>query len=229
MKHIQKTVEPTEFTEWKKGVSSDWAPSWGALDGSPIKQVVKNALLDEQGRICCYCGISIRNEDSHIEHFRPRRGPHAWPGGELDYQNLHASCLSDQQDGAKPHCGMKKGDWFDPHLLISPLDPGCEARFGYRADGAMFAQTTGDTAAETTMNRLGLQIEFLNAHRRKAIEASGLFDVLADASADEIQAWADTLMQRGPDGAFTEFCFATAYVLKHYSTAGWMKKNQNDV
>lgn len=217
MKHIQKTPEPPQFTAWKQGNSPDWVPSWAALDGAPMKQTVKQALLDEQGHICCYCGIRITKTDCHIEHFRPRRGPNAHPAGEIDYDNMHACCLPDRQENAKPHCGMKKGQWFDAALLVSPLDPGCEQRFRFGSDGTIHEQTPGDAGAATTIHKLGLDTGFLVDHRKSALEASGLFDVLAEVTRDEMLAWADALMQRQADDKFTEFCFATADVLRSYA------------
>jgi uncharacterized protein (TIGR02646 family) len=215
MKFIQKIPEPQQFTQWKHGNSPDWVPSWDAMDGSPIKRVVKDALLREQGGICCYCGIGIRDDDSHIDHFRPRHGPNAYPQGELDYRNLHASCIYDRHEGAKPHCGMKKGSWFNVDLLISPLDPACETQFAFTAYGDIGPRTKGDEAAETTITKLGLRVDFLKKHRAMAIEASGLLDQTIDAST--LRAWADTIMQATPDGRFIEFCFAISYVLKNYT------------
>lgn len=217
MKHIQKTSEPPEFTDWKQGDSPDWVPGWAALDSSPMKPTVKKALLDEQGYICCYCGIRITKSNSHIEHFRPRRGPNSYPPGEIDYNNLHACCLPDRKDDAKPHCGMKKDDWFDPFLMISPLDPGCEQRFRFGSDGSIGERAHGDIAADTTIKKLGLDTGFLVDHRKSALEASGLFDVLADATREQVLSWANALMQRQGDGKFTDFCFATADVLRSYA------------
>jgi uncharacterized protein (TIGR02646 family) len=182
-----------------------------------MKPTVKKALLDEQGYICCYCGIRITKSNSHIEHFRPRHGPNSYPPGEIDYNNLHACCLPDRKDDAKPHCGMKKDDWFDPVLMISPLDPGCEQRFRFGSDGSIGERAHGDIAAGTTIKKLGLDTGFLVDHRKSALEASGLFDVLADATREQVLAWANALMQRQGDGKFTDFCFATADVLRSYA------------
>ena len=216
MKLIVKAAEPPAFTTWKLGSSSDWNPGWGELDGSPMKKVVKKAILDEQGYICCYCGMRIADMDSHIEHFRPRHGPHAYPAGEIEYANMLASCLPDTHEGSKPHCGMKKGA-SDPSQIVSPLEPTCESRFSFGSGGTITPANTADPIADNTIRQLGLNIAFLVAHRRKALEASGLFDALETATADQIQTWAARLMQRHADGTFTEFCVSTAYVLRSYA------------
>ena len=216
MKHILKNTEPTALTDWRKGIDPGWNPGWGELSGSPIRHVVKDSLLTEQGYICCYCGIRIVKTDSHIEHFRPRHGPHADPTGEIDYANMHACCLPDTQEGSTSHCGMKKGS-SDPTQIVSPLDPTCETRFSFGTYGTIRSAQVGDSMAENSIRKLGLDCDFLNAHRRKALEASGLFDVLAAASATEIRSWANQLMTRQADGMFTEFCVATAQVLRSYA------------
>jgi uncharacterized protein (TIGR02646 family) len=217
MKHIQKTMEPLEFTQWKIGEDPNWKPGWAELDGSKkMKNLVKMALFSEQGGICCYCGIRLTAQDSHIEHFRPRHGPYAYPDGELEYVNILVSCLSDTHEDAKPHCGMKKGS-SDPAQIVSPLDATCEVRFAFGSYGTIEPSNPGDALAENSINKLGLNVDFLKAHRRKALDASGLLDVLVTATATEIQAWADKLLQRQNDGTFSEFCFSTAYVLRSYA------------
>jgi len=155
MKHIPKTAEPTAFTQWKIGEDPNWNPGWGELDSSrTMKTLVKKALLDEQGNICCYCGIGLTDTDSHIEHFRPRHGVYAFPQGEIEYANLLACCLPEKQDAAKNHCGMKKGA-ADPGQIVSPLDPTCEARFSYASNGEIEAHTKTDAIALNTISKLG--------------------------------------------------------------------------
>lgn len=54
MKYIVKNVEPQAFTDWKALANEDWKPSYDKLSGVE-KQVVKTALMQEQGYLCCYC------------------------------------------------------------------------------------------------------------------------------------------------------------------------------
>ena len=214
MKHIPKTAEPTAFTQWKIGEDPNWNPGWGELDSSrTMKTLVKKALLDEQGNICCYCGIGLTDTDSHIEHFRPRHGVYAFPQGEIEYANLLACCLPEKQDAAKNHCGMKKGA-ADPGQIVSPLDPTCEARFSYASNGEIEAHTKTDAIALNTISKLGLDIAFLTKHRYEALEGAGLFD--AAVTSAELTVMATQLLQRNPDNTFTPFCFSTAYVLRNY-------------
>ncbi len=92
MKFIKKEPEPAFLTSWKEGDHEDWVPSWGALDGTDEKKDLKDALMNEQGYICCYCNIRISRENSHIEHFSPKNQETGFPDDALNYQNLLASC-----------------------------------------------------------------------------------------------------------------------------------------
>ena len=39
---------------------------------NPEKRELHEALIQEQGDICCYCGMRITRESSHIEHLKPQ-------------------------------------------------------------------------------------------------------------------------------------------------------------
>lgn len=210
MKYIKKEFfEPGFFKGWKKGDHEDWVPSWGALDGTDEKKKLKEVLMKEQGYICCYCNIRISNINSHIEHFRPKNSETGFPEHALNYQNLIASCTN------KKHCGMKKDNWFDEQLLLSPLNPDCEIRFGFYSDGRIYPVHEDDLPAKSTISRLGL--DRLNKERKKAIEASGLFDIIDELSRDEINLWIETLLEKDEDEQYTEFCMAVVCVLKNYT------------
>lgn len=63
-----------------------------------------------------------------------------------------------------------------------------------------------------TIQKLGLDCSQLNAHRKKAIEASGLFDNAL--TENDLEQLADAIMRRDDEGHFVEFCFAISSVLK---------------
>lgn len=165
MKYIQKGSEPDSFSAWKAQESSEWKPSYDDLSGSP-KRALKQALMREQGFICCYCEREIVDADSHIEHFRPQHDPLTDP---LDYQNLLCSCQQSLKRSEPRHCGNLKGDWFDDSLLLSPLDSRCEARLAYTADGRVHPAQSDDQAAVATISHLGLDCAKLQGLRKAAI------------------------------------------------------------
>ncbi|MEM6699273.1 MAG: retron system putative HNH endonuclease [Bacteroidota bacterium] len=60
------------------------------------KKRLKEALVKEQGFICCYCGRRIFvDHNTHIEHLLPK---HAYKNKTYDYKNLFASCQGGTKD-----------------------------------------------------------------------------------------------------------------------------------
>lgn len=166
MKFIDKQTEPQVFSAWKAMANENWQPSYAELSGK-VKESVKEALMQEQGFICCYCERRLTPNDSHIEHFQPQSDPGVDP---LDYANLLCSCQQQLEKGEPRHCGNLKGDWFDQQLLISPLDASCTNRFRFSGHGHIEPLNTNDDAAVMTIDKLGLDIPKLRALRRSAIE-----------------------------------------------------------
>ena len=66
MKQIIKNQEPDNFREWKQLANDDWQPSWTGMPGD-IKRNLHQALIDEQGGICCYCGRRIDAGESRAK------------------------------------------------------------------------------------------------------------------------------------------------------------------
>lgn len=215
MKQIIKNQEPDDFRDWKQLANDDWQPSWTGMPGD-IKRNLHQALIDEQGGICCYCGRRIDASESHIEHFRPRN-PNAYPELEIVYTNLLASCQRDVQPGAPLHCGKKKGKWFDEQLTVSPLDPACENRFRFGTNGRIFPMNEGDNGACQTIKHLDLDIEKLRALRKSAIEGViADLDALSDQDFDLLIAG---FTERDNTGQFPEFCMPIVSVLRELQRA----------
>jgi hypothetical protein len=61
VKYIVKQAEPQAFTDWKRRPRTYERFKKSA----PIKEVVKDSLMQEQGYLCCYCERRLINEDSH--------------------------------------------------------------------------------------------------------------------------------------------------------------------
>ena len=167
--------------------------------------------MSEQGWICGYCGQRIAADSSHIEHFRPQ-GPNLFPQFQLQYDNLFASCQRETQPGEPLHCGKLKDDWFDPLLLIAPLQPDCETRFNFTADGGIHPAQATDTAATETRQHLGLDISKLRRLREGAIDA--VINDLPSLTDEDLRTLTVALMQRDPAGTFPEFCLPVVFVLR---------------
>ncbi|WP_375514570.1 retron system putative HNH endonuclease [uncultured Nostoc sp.] len=215
MKHIKKGQEPEKFTNWKALENDDWKPSWDDNFQTPEKPVVHDALLKEQGYICCYCGMRITRTTSHIEHLKPRS---TYPNLALEYTNLIASCQGESEEPptVPVHCGHKKKYWYDENLMVSPLEINCADFFKYPASGEI--QPTDNpgkkVVAETTIKKLALDIDKLQNMRRVAIDAAllateGLTEI-------EIKLLAEGYEKLDVDGQYTPFCAAIGYLLNNY-------------
>lgn len=204
MKYIQKHSEPQEFKDWKNQENSNWKPTYKEMDKS-VKKAVKQALMTEQGYICCYCEDRLNDNDSHIEHFQPKSDPAIDP---LDFSNLLCSCQNNLKKREPVHCGKLKGDWFDEKQLISPLDPTCEERFAFTADGSIKPADNRDQVALTTIEKLGLNIPKLRNLRQKAIE-SFIDPSLSDT---ELEDFVNSYLEPDNLGQFNPFWTTVRYL-----------------
>ena len=75
MKFIVKGNEPAAWKSYREtsGVDFDAIPE------------LKEALLNEQGYICCYCMNGIKEDNMKVEHYKPRS---IYPALKMDYTNL---------------------------------------------------------------------------------------------------------------------------------------------
>lgn len=179
MKFVVKRDEPLTFSAWKAKANQEWQPTYTGLQ-NPEKRVVHEALLSEQGYVCCYCGRRIDDGESHIEHFRPQA---KWPDLAIEYGNLFASCIRTTTSVMPLHCGHRKGDCLDEMRCVSPTDAGCEQRFSYTLFGEIFAR---DDVGNYMSDLLGLDIEFLRNRREDVLK--GVFDdeFLMSATVEEL-------------------------------------------
>ena len=210
MKHIIKYSEPQALTDLKGESNAHWQPSYNDLSGD-AKKAVKDALMVEQGYLCCYCERRLTDEDSHIEHFQPQSDPNVDP---LDFANMLCSCQQQLKKGEPRHCGNLKEHWYDSSLLISPLDSDCESRFAFTGNGAIKPSLMMDTSATETIKRLGLNIPKLNALRASAIEPF-LDDSLNE---DDFQAFVSGYLKKDNKGLYGEFWTTIYYLFGGYQS-----------
>ena len=201
MKHVKKAAAAPVLDAWKASANLEWQPTYSDLQ-NPEKHDLHTALLAEQGWVCCYCGRSVAQQDSHIEHFRPQSQR---PDLALSYENLHASCIRETDPGTPLHCGHAKGSEFNETRHISPLDPACEARFIYSFDGQIIATGVADTEATYMVHLLKLDIAFLRDRRQQAIRL--VFDpiFLATVTDDELRVLRDSFRRYDENGRASSF------------------------
>jgi uncharacterized protein (TIGR02646 family) len=212
MRPISKDAEPTAFTGWKKGGSPDWAPGWDDLDGTAIKSTVKEALLREQGYVCCYCEQPIGKADSHIEHLESR---HHFTQRSLDYANLLACCTREEPRVPR-HCGSRKGD---RSLKVHPLLPDCREYFVFTGLGDVRPTDVParQELAREAISILGLDIGKLVAMRKKAID--GVMQELAGVEPERARAALARLDERNAQGRNEPFASAILSVFQPHSPA----------
>lgn len=201
MKHIVKGAVPACLTQWMAQANEDWQPTYENLQ-NPQKHDLHEALLAEQGRVCCYCGRRVSRESSHIEHFKPQQ---SFPELSLEYSNLFASCLRQVASTDVLHCGHAKGENFNERLSISPKSEGCESRFLHTLDGRELPADRADDSANYMIQVLNQNAAFLTHRRAEALR--GIFDevFIASATNDELTALINKYGPLDETGSFRDF------------------------
>jgi len=228
MKYIQKAPEPEEFVQWKRDKPKKYQSNdWKKLNPLP-KNALHEALLKEQGYICCYCECALTKDNSHIEHFVPKKGPYADPNLTFEYQNLLCSCdgnAGHPENKGLTHCGNRKDDWFDATLMVSPLNEDCANYFRYTTTGQILPteECEKQQAAQETINRCHLNHPILKKMRHEALKRivlQSLTDnttLLSDSlTRDEISQLIQSYSQPDDKGRYTPFCTAIIYFLSVY-------------
>jgi len=179
MKYVKKGEAPGSFKQWLAKENDDWKPTYKGLQ-NPEKEQLHQALMKEQGGVCCYCGCRIEQQNSHVEHFHPQEH---YPALALEYTNLHVSCIRERKPGAPLHCGHAKGDDFDQVQAISPTNPDCEQMVRYTLDGKIIPEN--DQAAYMCCL---LELGIVPLNSRRAAVLAGVFDkdFLVNATHEEL-------------------------------------------
>lgn len=210
MKHIIKGSTPAELRRWFDGQLIDGKRincSYAKDLPGEVKQIIKQRLLEEQGYLCCYTGIRIDENSSHIEHFKPQAlcNDHE----DVDYNNLLAAY-------PKGECSFGARARKDKELFVSPLRGDCESRFKYDELGQIKASSDDDNEAKETIVRLNLDDRFerdgkvfagpLTDMRKRAIQ-SALYRGKYPLSKKQLNYVIESYCQRGKDNRFRPFCF----------------------
>jgi len=190
---VQKAPAPEWFQTWANPPCPDPTHTYENLRE---KSELKQALLSEQGFLCCYCGRAVTLDNSHNEHFRPQS---KYPELALCYDNIHASCSSSSPD---PHCGDAKQDTFDEELCISPIDVD-ERRFLFTHSGHVSPKNTDDASAKHMIEILKLNSSELTIARREILKT--LFSSSDGLSHADLQQLHAAYQVRGSDNHFRPF------------------------
>jgi uncharacterized protein (TIGR02646 family) len=118
MKNIVKEKEPKTLVEYRCAKKSNltYKSARYIFDNYKDKNKgLKQALLEDQGYICCYCMQRIEHKpNTKIEHFKPIS---KYPEKTLDYNNLFVACngiitseSTNKEERKIRHCDTSKGD-----------------------------------------------------------------------------------------------------------------------
>ena len=162
MIYINKTAEPQSFTNWKNNNPNATYKELTKPKNKKIYIDLKKSLIEEQNGICCYCECKLIDDDSHIEHIKPRS---KYKDLQLSYDNIVCSCQMPNKNYEQRHCAITKDNWFDEKLFISPLNHNCQNHFIYKADGHVFPRQPNDLAAIETIKHLELDCQKLVDNR----------------------------------------------------------------
>lgn len=88
MKRVQRGSEPTQLAVYRATNSTvTWEQMRADAQGRAVYESTRAQLIDEQGGLCAFCGIDIRDNDSlkcRIEHFHPKSDASATHNWALD-------------------------------------------------------------------------------------------------------------------------------------------------
>lgn len=159
MRGIIKGSEPASLTQHRASSHCDY-------DNYPAMDELRQALVNEQRGLCCYCMARIRPDagSMKIEHWRCQA---TYPAEQLSYRNLLGGCTGGEGQPARlQHCDTRKGD---ADLQWNPADRAhaIEARVTYELDGTI---RSDDWAFENQLNDvLNLNLPWLKNNRKSVL------------------------------------------------------------
>ncbi|HUW07262.1 MAG TPA: hypothetical protein VMW01_13475 [Williamwhitmania sp.] len=88
---IVKIKEPKELFAYRLQPNAEY----DGANFTPVKDAIRQSLLEEQGYICAYCMQRIQNDRTKmkVEHWQSQSKT---PALQLDYKNMLAVCLGNQ-------------------------------------------------------------------------------------------------------------------------------------
>ena len=218
MIHIEKQPEPEAFRQWKE---QNPEATYGEIPRE-VGLALRNALLEEQGFVCCFCGCAIGPCDETgevlqipLESIQPHniRNAHIVPQSKdtaktLDYGNLCASCNTSRHTKDEKHCDEAQGN---RELPVSPLQKDCISYFSFSSDGEILAnlERTKEEQewANATISILRLNTSSLIAARKKVLRT------LKSMPPAQANLALERLSQRNAQGAFAPYYFVP---LRHF-------------
>ena len=179
---------------------------------------LKKQLFEDQGGICCYCGMKLEysfDPQYRVEHVRPKETCRELVG---EYKNLLLSCKATKEEidarNKAPkkkrkdmmHCDEAKGP---AEIMYSPLNPDCEKAYIYNLQGVVKGLNEN---AKMDIETLGLDCAYLKRRRKEALDV--LYDDDELLPEELLRAYKEKVLIRDEDNKLSEFCFVIANVIE---------------
>ena len=167
MRQIKKGKEPRQWQEHRSTPGASYDPAKGSGPTAEAKQALREALVKEQGHLCCYCMARIHpaQDGMKVEHWAAQSTS---SGQDMAYSNLLGACRGGEKNPPEgQHCDTAKGNQT---LHIHPADPGndCSVFFGYASTGAIEGRTE---EAKEDMRTLNLNTTRLVQARKEVLSS----------------------------------------------------------
>ncbi|MDJ0662722.1 MAG: TIGR02646 family protein [Crocosphaera sp.] len=179
----------------------------------PNKNDLREALLKEQGYICCYCLGRIEIDSMSIEHWLPKSKFNVL---ETDYHNLLGCCQgggsAKNPNKNRHHCGVMKADKI---IKINPTDTNFEDLIQYDETGEIYS--TDQQINQELTEILNLNIVKLVDERRQYIVSIQKVIEQEIIESDDPQLLIDQLyplLEEGED-KYEPYCMIEVGYLRH--------------
>lgn len=219
MRHIKKSKEPQSLTTFKSIQVKNFIPTFESLPPHVVQDIF-NALMQDQGCLCCYCQSEITADTARLVQFVPAEDE------ALQYTNLYLACnYSNNLPPLHQHCYIKKGTDLIPKYIA---DENCADYFRYNTLGEIVPAgefrtirkcqdnyrklTPVQQAVLSAIDILNLNAERL-CEQRKAIytQVASLF---SKAKKDQINEAIKKFGQKDKNGKLKRFCDVIIYYLR---------------
>ena len=159
---IKKISAPTKLqeakTEFQDKLPDGNSDVWGDLD-SGTKREIKEALLENQKFVCCYCTCKIQYNSMKVEHWESQA---KCPEKRLEWTNLFAACDGGEKSKVGPHCDSSKGS---SRITLSPIRQEHINKLTYTGSGDI---SSGDSGLAKDLGTLNLNASIPKNGRKAA-------------------------------------------------------------
>jgi len=180
---------------------------------SDVHEELHNILLEDQGFLCCYTGLRIDRQTSHIEHLKPQSISKKDPQDhdDVSYSNMLAAYPKPKSLPKTKPCPFGAEFRGDKELAVSPLSPECERKFIFDVEGGIESANADQNDqiddANQTIAALNLNHELLVEMRKAAIDAFFYSDdsVITPSKIEKIIS--QGICIKDGKGRYPKFCF----------------------